>query len=410
MRARGWVAAAVAALTLAGCSTQEVPEAVPALQPQLELSAPDEAVRIGVLVPPIEGAGSEFRPLIEGARVAAYRFEWNGAEIEFQVALDDGTADGARSAMADLVQAEVAGVIAATTGAHTDQALELAAQNGTAVLSPYATAGSGAWSLAPSRSAVTAGIGSALDEAQASRPYLAVAEGRDPLLADARTAVLGDPAPMADEIVALVESREIDSVVIDGPAGQQAALVVEIHGRLGARQLPIVLTPEALTPQFGDRLDESGTTAGWLFSVGTDTGDHVALDDGEAADYAALFFAALSLAAGDSGCQNVYSDDTCAAGLPRADVASHDATVALLRAVEAAGSVDPQQVRTALGGLALDHADGLVGPALDFGSTQALSDDDVVVLHASTSDPGLRPTDPAGDPAAMLFWFAGTER
>ncbi len=43
---------------------------------------------------------------------------------------------------------------------------------------------------------------------------------------------------------------------------------------------------------------------------------------------------------------------------------------------------------------------------LDFRTAQALADDDVVVLHASTSDPGVRPA--AGDGSrAALSWFAG---
>lgn len=396
-------------LALTACGAEEPPPAAEALGPELTLThGQDGPIRVGVLVPPVEGEGSEFRSMIEGVRVAGYRFDLGGTEVEYQVALDDGTADGARAAMSSLLDAGVAGVVMAAEGEHTTSALALADQAETAVLLPYTDAGSAtAWSLAPSIEAVVTQIDAGLVEADAERPYLAVAEGRASDIKATRTGTLADATAMAEEIIAALEAREIDSVVIDAAAEQQAALVVALQGRLGARQLPIVLTPEALTPTFGDLLSSGGTTAGWLYSVGTDSGDHVSAAESEQGEYGAVFFAALRLAAGDVDCLNVYGDDSCAAGAPQADVASHDATVALVRAVDEAESTDPAQVRVALGSLRLDHTDGLAGPALEFGRTQALSDDDVVVLHASTSDPGLRPLDPQGAAAASLFWFVG---
>ncbi|MEV7971616.1 ABC transporter substrate-binding protein [Cellulomonas sp. NPDC089187] len=400
----------LSALLLAGCGDDQPLPVAEAMQPDLSMSAQvDGPIRIGVLVPPVEGIGSEFRPLVEGARVAAYRFELGGAEVEFTVALDDGTEAGAQAAMKALLDDDVAGVVLASTGDHTASAVRAARQASTAVVLPYGGAeGEGVWSLAPSDEAVVTQIEAALAEADAERPYLATADGREQLdLHATHAGVLGASEAMAQEIVALLESREVDSVVIDGSAQEQADLVVALQGLLGSRQLPVVLTPEALTTDFGDRLTAAGTTAGWLFSVGTDTDDHVALTESEAGQNAAVFFSALRLASGDVNCVNIYGDDSCAAGITRGDVASHDATVALIRAVEAAASTDPAAVRTALSGLDLAHADGVVGPDLDFGQGQTLADEDVAVLHASTSDPGLRPADASGDPAATLFWFAG---
>lgn len=396
---------------LGGCSPEEPPPSAQALQPRLDLGerAPRDSIRIGVLVPPVEGAGAEFRPLVEGARVAAYRFELGGADVEFSVALDDGTEEGARAAMESLIDQDVVGVVLASAATTATEALQVAHEADTAVIMPYGQSDDvSAWSVAPSRTAILSEVKSALDDEAATRPYLAVAEGRALDLTAARTAALGDAESVAAEIVTMLEAREIDSVVIDGPASLQAALVVALQGRLGSRQLPIILTPEAQTPLFGDLLDESGTTAGRLLSIGTDTGDHVALRESEAGTHEAVFFAAIRLAVGDVSCENIYGDDACAAGVSRADVASHDATVALIRAVEAAGSVEPAQVRVALSGLGLGHEDGLVGPTLDFTESQALADEDVVLVHASTSDPGLRPVDSAGRAAASLFWFTGS--
>ncbi|WP_263120490.1 hypothetical protein [Cellulomonas sp. RIT-PI-Y] len=407
--AGGAVVALMVLSTLTGCANEQPPPAAEALRPELVVDPmPDGPIRIGVLVPPVEGTGSAFRSMVEGVRVAGYRFELGGAEIEYAVALDDGTTDGAETAMSSLLDSGVVGVVMATQGDHLTQALSVADGAETAVLLPYSTwDGDGVWSLAPSAQAVVGQVESALAEAEAERPYVVVAEGRTLDLDAARTGTLADVSATAGEIVMALESREIDSVVIDGPAAQQAAMVVALQGGLGSRQLPIVLTPEALTPMFGDIVSRNGTTAGWMYSVGTESGDHVAAAESEQGGQAAVFFSALRLAAGDLSCENIYSDDVCAVGVPRADVASHDATVALTRAAEAAGSTDPAEVRTALSGLVLDHENGLVGPVLDFGRSQALSDEDVVVLHASTSDPGVRPLAPDGAAAASVFWFVG---
>lgn len=430
MTARGIRAAAAGAVAatlavLCACTAPEPPAAVPALRPELSREVAD-TVRLGVLVPPLEGTGSEFRPLVEGARVAAYRFGLGGEPVELRVGLDDGTPDGALRAMRALLDEGVAGVVLASPGAHTADAVAAADDAATAVVLPYGTVGglpSGAWSVAPGPDAVAARVQDALDGLGVSRPYRVVAvdrpgappgegqpdegqsgEGQPDEQSWAGTP--DDPEATAAQIVTLLEQRQVDAVVVDAPAADQAALVVALQALLGTRQLPVVLTPEALTPVFGDLLAAAGTSGGRLLGVGTDAQDHGALTGSGSGSRTATFLAAVRLAAGDPACRNVYDDDTCAAGVPKADSASHDAALALVRAVDAAGSVEPARVRAALGGLQLGRADGLAGPGLDFRTAQALADDDVVVLHASTSDPGVRPA--AGDGSrAALSWFAG---
>ncbi|WP_168216886.1 ABC transporter substrate-binding protein [Cellulomonas sp. Y8] len=421
---RAAAAGAVAALlaVLGACTAPEPPPEVPAVRPELSRTAEIPAtVRLGVLVPPLEGAGSEFRPLVEGAQVAAYRFGLGGHRVELRVALDDGTADGALRSMHALLAERVAGVVLASPGSHTVAALAAADDAATAVVLPYGAAAGvapGAWSVAPSPGAVAARVHDALDGLAASTPYrVAAADRPDPGPGDApdddvppgapsRTGTPEDPAATAAEIVTLLDQRLVDAVVVDAPAVDQAALVVALQGLLGTRQLPVVLTPEALTPVFGDKLAAAGTSGGRLVGIGTDTQDHTALTGSGEGSRTAAFLAAVRLAAGDPGCRNVYDDDACGAGVPRADAASHDAALALVRAVDRAGSDEPARVREALGGLQLGRADGLAGPDLDFRSAQALADADVVLLQASTSDAGVRPAAPDGSRAA-LSWFAG---
>lgn len=416
--AAGVVAAAL--VVLGACSSPEPPAPVAALRPELSRSGEVPGpVRLGVLVPPLDGTGSEFRPLVEGAGVAAYRFGLGGDAVELQVALDDGTPEGALRSMHALLDAEVAGVVLASPGAHTADAVAAADEAATAVVLPYGSAAGvapGAWSVAPGPDAVAGRVQDALDLLAARRPYRVTAVDRarpEPSGAtdggpptDERTGGLEDPAATAAQIVALLDQRLVDAVVVDAPAGDQAALVVALQGLLGTRQLPVVLTPEALTPEFGDTLAAAGTSGGRLVGIGTDTQDHAALAGSGGGARTATFLAAVRLAAGDPACRNVYDDDACRVGVPRADAASHDAALALVRAVDLAGSDDPARVREALGRLQLGRADGLAGPGLDFRSAQALADEDVVLLHASTSDAGVRPTAADGSRAA-LSWFAG---
>jgi hypothetical protein len=118
----------------------------------------------------------------------------------------------------------------------------------------------------------------------------------------------------------------------------------------------------------------------------------------------AAYFTGLRLAANNPGCLNVFGDDNFSAAAQTADIPSHDAVVALVRAVDKAGSTDPAAVKSALTSLYLSGADGLAGPGLNFTSGDALSADDIVTLHASTQDPGLRPL-VRDDAGARLFWF-----
>lgn len=401
-------------LTVLGAcaAAEEAPPGLPAARPGLD--RPDDAVgpvRIGVVVPPVEGAGAEFRPLVEGVRVAAYRFELGPGTreaVDVRVALDDGTAEGASRAVAALLDEEVAAVVLASPGAHTADAVADAGAARTAVLLPYGSASGpveGAWSLAPSAEVVAARVGDALDRVGASRPYRATAADRAPGTPAVWTGATHDPHGTAEEVVALLEDREVDSVVVDAPAAEQAALVAALQDRLGARQLPVVLTPEAITPAFGDRLAASGSTGGRLLGVGVAAQDHAALTASETGARVAVFLTAVRLAAGDPTCRNTYDDDGCAPGAPWADVASHDAALAVVRAVDAAGTVDPAVVRSALAGLRLTAEDGLAGHDLDFGSYHALPDEAVVVLHAATADAGLRPSAGVGEGVA-LSWFA----
>lgn len=405
--------ALAASLALAACSQAEPsPTASPVahtpLAPQLSYTPPaEQAAKIGVLVGPVQGDGSEFRPLAEGARIAAYRLQLGGSPVELVVELDDGTAAGAKAAMERLVQARVSGVLVTGRGDYLADALQSAYQADTAALLLYSPQESPhAWTLAPTAGMVSSRMEAALRELKASRPFVVTAPKYLLNIDGAQRAELGDVQTVARQIKTAVDKREVDAVAIAAPARQQAELVAAIQGQLGASQLPLLLSPEATTPLFGDLIVNSGATSGRLVAIGPDAGDAVALRPSVAGESAAAFFTSLRLAAGDEACQNLYRDDSCAQTSLWADATSHDGVVVLARAVEKAGSSDPQAVKTALGTLKLGPTDGLVGPELDLRRGNALADGQLTSLYASTSDPGMRPLTVDGEPPLALFWFA----
>ena len=82
-------------------------------------------------------AGHGVDQTAEGTQVAAYRLDLGGQPVTLEVADDQGTEDGARAAVEQLVNARVSGIVAATTGDHVLPALADAAAADTAVLLPY---------------------------------------------------------------------------------------------------------------------------------------------------------------------------------------------------------------------------------------------------------------------------------
>jgi hypothetical protein len=369
----------------------------------------ETTIRIGLLMPPLEGEGSEFRAAAEGAAVAVYRFGLSGAKVKLDVALDNGTAGDAEAKLKGLIGRDPAGVIVASAGPHLDAALAQVAQADVAVLLPYdrpSDLADGLWLTGPSETSIDTQLAHALATTGVRKPFVVTGDGEPaPRLDAARLLTLGDPGLLADEIVAALESLAADSVVIAASATSQATLAAAIQGRLGSRQVPIFLTPQALAPAFADTLVAKGSLGGVFVTIGPDSGDHVALNAGSG-KYAAAFFTTIRLAAGDPNATNVFADAPFATVAQTADIPSHDAVVALVRAVEKAGSASPGLVKAALASLRLDGTAGLAGANLDFTRPAALTDDQIVTLRASTSDPALRPPPANGTTAPGLFWFA----
>lgn len=404
----------VTAAGLAGCADDPTPEATgsPFAQPPVELAVEQptaDPVRVGVIatLSSDPGQGTDVLEPAEGAQVAAYRLELGGQPVELEVADDQGTEAGARAAVEDLVNSRVSGIVAATTGDHVLPALADAAAADTAVLLPYVRTGSelpdGVWLTGPSASAVGDVLADAMADDRLSRPFVVTADGVTVPGIDAAAETrftAGDTDAVVARLRRALRRDEVDSAVIAASAPSQAALVSRLQG--SATDLPLVLSPESLSPDFAaDLQDAEGTIAARFVTAGVDASDTTTLTSGERADAVASYFSALRMMS-DTDRLDLFDSVPFAEVATGADTASHDAVVALVTAAVEAGSSAPAEVRSSLSGLTLDASDGVVGPALDFSTTEAMADEAVVELNATSQDPGVRPAADAGS----LFWFA----
>lgn len=409
-------ALAVGSVVLAGCSDtasrSEQPKPVEPPPVELAVDQPTaDPVKIGVIAS-LSGEGSDSLLGAEGTQVAAYRLELGGQPVDLEVVDDLGTAKGARAAVEQLVNARVAGIVAATNGDHLLPALKTAAAADTAVVLPYlrtdAKLPSTSWVTGPS----TESVAQALDQAMAahglSRPFVVTADGVTAPGVQA-AAHAGYTSANLDSVVDRVrraaKQGTIDSAVIAGSAASQAAVVSRLQGAV--TELPLVLTPQALSPTFAEQLQESdGTTAAQFVTVGVDATDTTTLTRGDRADAVASYFSALRLLSDSPDAEDLFNSVPFEEVAEGADTASHDAVVALVTAAVEAGSGSAPDVTAALPGLHVSTDDGLAGPALDFSQQQALPADEVVELNATSQDPGVRP----GLDNSHLFWFAAPTR
>ena len=384
----------------------------------LSLRGAPKQIDIGVVVTLTSepGQGADWSTAAEGAGVAGYRYREGGLDVRIVPVNDEGTSDGAAAAVRRLVAKKVAGIVLATEGSHLSGALDAAGSTGVPVLLPYSTdtsdLGDDAWLTGPDNEQVGEAMGTALDEQSVDRPLLVDAGGGTPdgLVTTRRITFdpVGDPANLARRVQRLTDKGpQVDGVVVSGPTEVQAELVAGLQGRdLG---IPVLLTPQALSPRFAPDLDEAGgSLAADLTTVGIENGDTAALQPGARGVTASAFLAALRSAAEDRDLTDFFDDQPFRTVAADADTRSHDAVVALVHASAAAGSTQPDEVAAALTGLRLTSEDGLGGPDLAFDEQHtALGATQVVTLTSTPQGVGLRPGDGS---TPQLSWFSSPAR
>ena len=412
------VASVTAGLVLlTGATACETPEAanvpVPPVAVALNANVPDH-LSIGVVMTlaSAPGQGAEWRDAAEGTQVSAHRFALGGADVDLVPVNDKGTVAGAAAAVRTLTDRGVAGIVVATSGSHVSGALTEAVKGDVPMLLPYEDRADAlppqTWLTGPDRDSVDATLTQTLRGQNAGKLFL-IRAGGAPITGLTPTASRtfragNDPAVLAKTVArrAGKRGRAVDAVAITGPAHLQADVVHALQG--AGVDTPVFLTPEALSPAFPAELTQvGGSLSGQLFTAGIDDGDAGALAPSAAGRALAAYFSAVRQTAADPNEKDFFGDRPFSAVAGVAEVRSHDAVVALVRAAAAAGSADPAAVARALSGLKLNRADGLAGAALDFSSPTAVVGGAVVALTATPQSPGVRPTSGADRPA--LYWF-----
>lgn len=397
----------------AGASTQ----AVPLVPVALEASGAPAQLTVGVVVSltSAPGEGSQWARAAEGAQVAAYRYRLGGDTAVTITAVDDqGTAEGIRAAVDQLQAAGACGIVLATSGSHVAAGIEEADSLAVPVLLPYASGTDlsghegGAWLTGPGAPAVGSALKQALADLGAASPVMVDAGGGAIPGLEPMTITYADGSETTDlatAVTAAAQAGTADAVVVSGPAHAQATVVAALQG--SGTALPLVLSPDALSPAFPSALVEAGgSLEGVLTTAGTAHFDPAALGPGVRAGALSSYLAATRLLAQDPDALDLFGGAAFAtSALWSADAATHDAVVTLVTACARAGGADPSAVLSALSGLEVTAGNGLAGPDLVLDGTDAVASADVVALTATSQDPGLRSvTGAATEP--VLYWFA----
>lgn len=426
------VAAVVAAvLTFRAFGSSTPAEAVSATVPvKITVAHVPAKTTIGVIVTLGDGEGSEWNEAAQGALVAERRLALGGTDVALVTKNDGGTAAGGKAAVEALAKSGVAGIVVASSGSHVSGALTAAAATGIPVVLPYAPAEKDSWSTAPAAGSISTAMTTALGDADA--PLLVDLGGGAPAGLRVAHVLDGDDTADAAALATTVAERtgatsneedadadaktvtpDSDAVVVSGSAQRQGAFVAALQAENVT--VPVVLTPDATSPAFGAALVEAGGSLSGAFrTVGVPTDDARALASDAGGRAMSAFLGGVRVLAGDQDAENLTGDQPFSAVAGAADSRSHDAVIALVRAVGSARSVEPTDVTDALAALDLDADAGIAGPALDFTRQQALGTP-ATVLAASAQQLGLRPASTAsGDGTgsgtdaartASLVWF-----
>lgn len=406
-------ASALVAGGLSACGEDDSYEAVPPVSAELTAKTFDDGVKIGVITTLGNAEGSEWRDAAEGIRVAVARFAMGGTKISVVNQSDGGTYDGAAKAVDTLVDQGVSGIIVASSGEHVEGAVKEAGDTGVPLLLPYDTSTKdlppNAWLTGPDDKATSEALQAAVKAGGITSPFVINAGGGIPagFEQDPRRPYYAgsDPSKVAKVAAKQTQRRQdaADGIVISGTGPLQGQIVQALQ-RAGA-DVPYVLTSDALSPVFASTLSKSGgSLSGEFLTAGPDVGEPAALRPSGQGRALAAYYSGMRLAAENTSTKDLLGERSFASVAGSADVRSHDAVVALVRAAERSLSQKPSAVAEALRKLQLGADDGLAGPALDFSASVAMSEEDVVPLQASDQTTGLRPTSKKAEP--HLAWFS----
>jgi hypothetical protein len=365
-----------------------------------ESGAPATALKTSVhdakvgLIVSSAGPGADLKDMASGAYVAAFRL--NGAKtgsdaVSLVVEDDNGTPEGATTAVSNLVDQGVIGIVYASTGEQLLAGAATAAEKGVAVVYPYADdariADQGATSYVAAPTIAQAAHkladyakSSGYDKVALLRQVGAYGDAGKAALSDAGMSFVSDTPVSATDVVpgkAIAQAKP-DAVIIWADAATSLVSADALSaGGFGGAFL------------FGDRTPVPNFAHGVAASLAPSVNDG-ALSAGTWAgpDLPTSAADAFYLAR-----EQAITSGAVGADLTMADFRSHDAVLALVQA--ASSQADRASVLDAIKGVSTAAVAGTVGAPADFSKQLAFGDDSVALLAFSTlNDGGGRyPTD-----------------
>ncbi|WP_288784405.1 hypothetical protein [uncultured Cutibacterium sp.] len=322
---------------------------------ELSLGKMPSHVRIGLVVSytenPREGRG--WIGNAHGAQVAVWRLAQGGDDVEIQVVSDKGSGRGAKDAIAQLKEAGVTGIVAATSGPHTEVLAEEASRAGIPILLPYATrpdhAPDGAWFGVP-------GVTRQDDliETQATKLGCKrfATRGAGLRAADTTDIPVDNKGQVTKQFVEKLAKDPKTCVYLEdlGPVVASDAPTIVSDLRAGGVTAPIFLGPHATSAASTVALVRNGAIPNGIYSLGvpSDGVEAVSLAGNEESRAFSEAVTHLTASNAKSVIDPSKSFETYSG---EADGRSHDAVVTLIAGSVKANSNHAEDVRTALSSL-----------------------------------------------------------
>ena len=354
--------------------------------PATALKTSLQNAKVGLIVSSA-GPGADLKDMASGAYVAAFRL--NGAKsgadaVSLVVEDDNGTPDGATTAVSNLVDAGVIGIVYASTGEQLLAGAATAAEKGVAVVYPYADdariaeQGATSYVAAPTITQTAQKLAGYAKSSNYSKVTLLRQvgsygdAGKAALTAAGMSFVSDTPVSATDPVPgAAIAAGKPDAVIVwaDAATSLVAADALSVGGFGGALL-------------FGDRTPVPNFAHGVAASLAPSVHDGaLAAGTWAGPDVPTAAADAFYLAR-----ERAITTGAVSADLTMADFRSHDAVLALVQA--AADKADRAAVLDGIKGVSTAAVAGTVGAPADFSKQLAFADGDVALLAFSNLNDG----------------------
>jgi ABC-type branched-subunit amino acid transport system substrate-binding protein len=361
--------------------------------PAVALKTAVKDAKVGLIVSSA-GPGADLKDMAAGAYIAAFRL--NGAKsatdrVQLLVEDDNGTPDGATTAVNHLVDQGVIGIVYASTGEQLLAGAATAAEKGVAVVYPYADdariteQGATSYVASPTIAQVAKKLAghvksNDLNKVALLRQAGSYGDAGKAALADAGLSFISDtPITSTDPVPGkAIAAGKPDAVIVwaDAATSLAAADALSVGGFNGT----ILFGDRAAVPNFAHGVAASlaPSVNDGALSAGSWAGPDLPTAEADA------FYLAR---------EKAVSSGAVSADLTFADFRSHDAVLALVHAAEQ--KADRAAVLDDIKSVSTESVAGTVGAPADFSKQLAFSDDNVALLsYSSLQDGGSRyPTD-----------------